>query len=104
MREGCAVLEVAPFEFDGTVGSVSDEGHVFRSLKALVATTVELTAEMACLVVVEFGTITTCCANSATAGSRSPGCRHLPLRASCGWSLCAHAQVDYGSCGRLFQE
>jgi hypothetical protein len=53
MREGCAVLDVAPVEFGGTASSVSGEGHVFRGIKALVARTVELTAETACLVVVQ---------------------------------------------------
>jgi len=53
MREDRAVLEVTPVEFGGTAGSISGEGHVFRSFKALVAGTVELTAETACLVVVQ---------------------------------------------------
>jgi len=53
MREDRAVLEVTPVEFGGTAGSISGEGHVFRSLKALVAGTVKLTAETACLVVVQ---------------------------------------------------
>lgn len=53
MREDCAVLEVATAEFGGTAGSVAGEGPVFRSLKALIARTVELTAETACLIVVQ---------------------------------------------------
>jgi hypothetical protein len=53
MWEERAILYVAPVEFGGAASGIGSEGHVFRGIEALVAGTVELTAETPGLVVVQ---------------------------------------------------
>ncbi len=53
MREDGAVLQVASVKFGRAARGISRERHVFRGVEALVAGTVKLAAETACLVVVQ---------------------------------------------------